>query len=243
MRLAGLDLRNLTRGPWPGVLAVSAAGWAALAALECSSLGAAICSATPVILRLWSPQRLAEQSLLWSLMVLAMAPPLLAPAIHRLWTVSLARRRPRAVAAFAIGYALIWITAGLVLYPAALTLALVLKPLGVFGVVVAVLPALIWQASPAKQTCLNRCHYQPCLAPFGLAADCDALRYGLVSGLWCLGACWVLMLTPLVIGAAHLALMAVAALALLAERGRRSRPAVWRLPGGGLLRRWRRNDG
>ena len=96
MRLAGLALRNLTRGPWPGVLAVSAVGWAALAALERSPLGAAICSARPVNLQLWSPQRLAEQSLFWSLMVLAMAPPLLAPAIHRLWTGSLARRRPRA---------------------------------------------------------------------------------------------------------------------------------------------------
>lgn len=82
--------------------------------------------------------------------------------------------------------------------------------------------------SPAKQRCLNRCHRLPHLAAFGWPARRDALGFGLSHGAWCVGACWLLMLLPMLTARGHLALMAAVMLFLLAERLERPAAPAWR---------------
>jgi len=209
----------LSSGQWfvvPNFCGATAGGWLAdgWRGLEVSLL-------------LNPPELLA---LAWLLMLLAMMPPLLAQPIRHLWDRSLRRRRKRAVALFVAAYAAVWMLAGLVLMAAAILLRALaggaaLLPSSALAIAI----ALLWQATPAKQICLNRCHRLPRLSVFDLAADLDCLRYGLVAALWCVATCWALMLVPLLADGAHEVLMAVISVMLLAERQTPARPARWRL--------------
>src|SRR5207302_4436620 len=120
---------------------------------------------------------------------------------------SFTHRRARSTVLFVAGYAAIWIAAGGVLLAIELAVKLLAAQsyLPVGGVV---LIASVWQVSPIKQRCLNRCHAHTELAAFGAAADLDALRFGLAHGVWCVGSCWALMLLPLVVSGGHIAVMA-----------------------------------
>jgi predicted metal-binding membrane protein len=165
----------------------------------------------------------------WAVMLLAMMAPLLAAPIDFLWERSLARRRARAAGLFLLGYALVWMPF------AAVALALAAAAHGVadaarLPALAVVAPvALLWQASPWKRHCLNRCHAVVPLAAFGTRADRDALRFGASHGGWCVGACWALMALPLTAAGAHLPAMALVALFLFAERLERPQTTVWRL--------------
>jgi predicted metal-binding membrane protein len=134
---------------------------------------------------------------------------------------------------FAVGYTILWICAASGLQLLALGGHWIAPTSLVYFVVAA---AALWQASPGKQWCLNRCHRRPQLAAFGVAADRDALVYGLTHGAVCAGACWGLMLLPLSVGSLHLPLMAVVALFAAAERVERPAPLAWqwRWPGRAL---------
>jgi predicted metal-binding membrane protein len=218
----------VTRGPWPALLLVSLVGWVApLAASRwfgvkdfCGSGGSWVGSA-PFVLN--QPGLLV---LPWLLMLLAMMPPTLARPVRHLWRRSLRRRRLREIAQFAAAYTAVWLLAGAVL----LAVAMALRGLAEAAVVPAVAIALLWQATPVKQACLNGCHRLPPLATFGLAADFDCVRFGLTAALWCVGTCWALMLVPLATDAAHVGLMAVASVVMFAERLPAPRPARWHSP-------------
>jgi hypothetical protein len=99
------------------------------------------------------------------------------------------------------------------------------------GVVTALVLAVIWQCSPIKQRCLNRCHDLPDLATFGLAADVDVFRYGVTHAGWCVGSCWALMRLPTTIPEAHVAGMILAAVVIVAERLESPEPPSWRWRG------------
>ncbi|AWN44964.1 hypothetical protein DK419_00335 [Methylobacterium terrae] len=215
------------------VLAAGAVAWLGLAAIPIGWTLPAACaggiawrlpSADEVILALavTPPAALAAT---WILMVAAMmGPTLVAPLCH-LRARSLASGRGRAVALFLAGYAAAWSIAGIGLA----ALALVLLPAGPAAALAPVLlAALLWQASPAKQRCLNRCHARPPLAAFGAAARRDAWWFGLAHGAWCAGSCWALMLVMLVLPAGHLAAMAVLAAWILAERLAPATAPGWR---------------
>lgn len=164
----------------------------------------------------------------WALMVAAMMTPLLTSPVRHVHQRSFARRRARAVVLFVTGYGAVWMAAGAVLLALALTVRLVsVEPALPLALAAAV--AAVWQCSPLKQRCLNRCHAQADLAAFGAAADRDALTFGLAHGAWCVGACWALMLLPLLLSSGHGAAMAAVALWLLAERLETPMPAGWRL--------------
>ncbi|HEY0332078.1 MAG TPA: DUF2182 domain-containing protein [Rhodopseudomonas sp.] len=232
MKPGGVALA-LVRRQSPALLAASAAGWAALLAFDHAMLLPALCGASAggadrlaATLALNPPGLLM---LVWIAMLLAMMPPLLTQPIAHLRQRSLARRRWRALAVFAAGYALVWCCAGAVLIASALALSLLQTVSGVPAWGFALMLALLWQFSPAKQLCLNRCHRLSRLSAFGLRAELDCLRYGAVHGVWCVGSCWALMLLPLTAGAAHLAVMAAASPALLLERTCAPRPAHWAL--------------
>jgi predicted metal-binding membrane protein len=163
-------------------------------------------------------------------MLLATMPPLLLHPILHVWTRSLARRRIRAVALFLFANTAVWMAVGCVLAAGALAMRMVADLDAVLAAAVATGIALVWQATPVKQTCLNRCHRLPPLAAFGIAADLDCLRFGAQAGAWCVGSCWALMLAALMAGDAHgFAMLAVAAVSS-AERMERPRPARWRMP-------------
>jgi predicted metal-binding membrane protein len=102
-------------------------------------------------------------------------------------------------------------------------------PLACFGLAIAV--ALLWQISPAKQWCLNRCHQRPQLEAFGFAADFDAFSFGVRNGAACAGACWALMLPMLLIGQGQLPAMVAVTLFGFVESLEDPAPLAWRWRG------------
>ncbi|MEA2800833.1 MAG: hypothetical protein QOE49_928 [Rhodospirillaceae bacterium] len=237
MRLA-LVPTLLGRQPWPLLLIASLLGWTALIGLQHSLLVPEICSAMvaswpnvdsrtiEAVLLVNSPIGLA---LSWLVMLLAMMPLSLARPILHLWVRSLARRRTRAIAAFLIAYFAVWMAAGPVLLAIAVVVRMAAKGSDVLAIALALVLALLWRLCPIRQICLNRCHGLPRLSPFGLAADRDCLLFGVRTGAWCVGACWPLMVVPLVVDVMHLAAMLAVTLLLLNERLAPTRPVRWRL--------------
>jgi predicted metal-binding membrane protein len=167
----------------------------------------------------------------WLLMVIAMMLPLAIAPLRHIRERSFARRQARSMLLFVLGFVALWMAAGVILGALAwLVERAIPAPLGVeFAVVV----ALIWQVSPAKQWCLNRCHQRPPLAAFGFAADADAVRFGLRNGAACAGTCWALMLPMLLIGQGRLLAMIAVTLFSVAESLEKPAPLAWRWRGGG----------
>jgi hypothetical protein len=235
----------MAAGPsqWPTItlaraaLATSAVGWGAAPAAErlfeipafCGDLLAAmfVRGETGAFLALASPMTLVFG---WTLMLLAMLPPLLREPIALLWQRSLARRRLRSIGWFVAGYGSAWLLAGLALLPIAVACALAGTAMAVPGFVVALVLATIWQMSPCRRIALNRCHHQPRLSAFGLRADLDALRYGAAHASACIAACGAWMLPPLLLDDWHLPAMAAAMLLSIHERNLPLRTPRWRLP-------------
>ena len=133
---------------------------------------------------------------------------------------------------FVAGYMVAWMITGVGLQAMALAARWAApEPLLCFGLAAAV--AALWQVSPAKQWCLNRCHRQPHLAAFGAAANRDAFEFGLTNGASCVGACWALMLLPLLAGHGHFFAMIAVTLFIFAERLESPAPLAWRWRGPG----------
>jgi predicted metal-binding membrane protein len=97
------------------------------------------------------------------------------------------------------------------------------------GFALALAVALVWQVSAWKQAALNRCHRRPTLAAFAPAAYRDAVLFGASHGLWCVSACWALMLASLTVPAHHVAGMAIVAIFNWSERLEAPRTTRWRL--------------
>lgn len=226
------------------VFCVSAIAWATLLAgatgltlpVLCSTGdGAAFVSVEQVELALLFNPPL---SLLggWLLMLAAMMLPLLPAPLRYVHDRSFARRRVRATALFVAGYAAVWMIVGVVLLAVALAARLTWTQSSL-PFVFAATAALVWQISPAKQRCLNRCHHRGELSAFGLGADLDALTFGARHGLWCAGSCWALMLVPLMAPSGHLVIMALVTLWLFAERLERPTAPGWSWRGPGKTAR------
>lgn len=167
----------------------------------------------------------------WMVMVAAMMLPTLYHALLHVRCRVLRRTRAAALGMFLLGYALIWAAGGLATWGLTLVAALWLPP-GWPGFAAALLIALIWQASPAKQFALNRCHLFPPLAAGGGTMLRDTLVYGLTRGGWCFASCWALMLVPMFAGTWHWPVMLAVALWLYGEQLERPvAPAWgWRMP-------------
>jgi predicted metal-binding membrane protein len=206
-----------------GVLLASAAAWAAMVATPDMS-----CHGS---------ESLASAASGWMVMMVAMMAPMTLRALYHIRISSFADRRWRSSALFLTGYGLVWMVAGGVL-KAVESAARQLAP-HAYGPAVAVgLIACIWQASPIKQRCLNRCHSHRSLAAFGGAADWDALLMGLDHGFWCAGSCWALMLFPMLLPQGHLVAMAAVTVLMVCERLDPPSPSAWRLRGFRTAWRW-----
>lgn len=169
-------------------------------------------------------------------MIVAMMFPLLTAPVAHLRARSFPKRRLRSMALFLFAYTSVWAAACLVL----MLVLLHFRNIDQAGLVyLLIVVAAVWQFSPAKQQCLNRCHQRPVVAAFGGDADRGALRYGARHAMWCVGSCWALMSVTLALGALQLPAMAAATVWIAVERkSSPSRPAwesrvprlSWRLP-------------
>jgi len=172
----------------------------------------------------------------WALMLVAMMSPVLIQPVRHIRLRSFTSRRARSIALFVIGYAAIWMPLGGVLLAIELAVKL-FAPQSYLPAAGVVLIALVWQFSPVKQRCLNRCHAHTELAAFGAAADFDALRFGMTHGTWCAGSCWALMLFPMLLLRGHVVAMASVAVLIFSERLEQPRPPSWRWRGLGKATR------
>jgi predicted metal-binding membrane protein len=168
----------------------------------------------------------------WLLMLAVMTPPLIVAPLRHVRERSFARRRARAMLLFVIGYGAVWMIAGIGLQVMALVAQLALSDT-LTCLALSAAAATLWQVSPAKQWCLNRCHRRPQLAAFGAAADRAAFDFGLSHGAACVGACWALMLLPLFAGQGHVLTMVAVMLFAFAERLENAAPLAWRWRGPG----------
>ena len=219
MRAASVVRHALAEVP-PPLLAVAAGGWALLAVAQ------SVPSLPPMCGIAGSGDL---QAVGWlAPMLLAMTPPLLAPALLHVWRRSLRRRRVRAAGVFLFGYAAVWCAA----VASMMALLRVLDSLALAGLI-----ALLWQATALKQISLDRCHRRPPLAAFGVRAETDAWRYGASQGTACVGACWGLMLVAMACPGPWQAIaMLCATFAAIAER-HQLRPVPSRVAGWSGLKR------
>lgn len=166
----------------------------------------------------------------WLLMLAAMMAPVLTPSIYHVRIASFAERRMRSTLLFVAGYAGVWTAAGLVSLMLAAAIRSIVLPW--YAPAAATLAAAsVWQCSPIKQACLNRCHDQKTIAAFGAAADLDALRFGTTHGIWCVGSCWLWMLAPMMLPQLHVAAMAMISVLIFCERLEHAKPRRWQLRG------------
>lgn len=146
----------------------------------------------------------------WIVMAAAMMLPGTLADMRRLALSSMWRRRQRTIAAFLGAYLVVWICFG------ALALA-ALPPLGVSaGFLLA--GAAAWELTPWKWRALRRCHLIEPLPPRGTRADAACARAGLRYGGRCVVSCWALMLAMAVAGHLALALGALIAIVVTAEK-------------------------
>jgi predicted metal-binding membrane protein len=183
------------------LFAASGAAWIALAAQW------PVCSAHS--LRAMT----AHSALMFSAMML----PLVNAPLRHIRDRSFTQRRTRATAIFIVTYGAVWTAAGVVLMMIAASI----------HAAIIVAAAMLWQFSPAKQRCLNRCHAHPELAAFGFAADRDALRFGSAHAVWCAASCSGLMLLPMLAGRGEIAAMAAVTLWIASEKLERASPPQW----------------
>jgi len=159
----------------------------------------------------------------WALMVVAMAPPLAMPLIRHVSVRSFAQRRCRAVMEFTVGGIAPWLVAGVAAVP-----VLISVPMSGLGqsatASLAFAVAAAWQLTPAKCLALRRCHRTMPLAPRGIQADRDCLRYGVVYGGYCVASCWAMMLAAMLSAHAWLAMLYVQFIAM--EERRPGRPSA-----------------
>jgi predicted metal-binding membrane protein len=168
----------------------------------------------------------------WILMLIAMMSPVLILPICHIRLRSFTHRRTRSVLLFVMAYGAIWMALGGILL--AIELAFnVFAPQSYLPALGIVLVALVWQFSPIKQRCLNRCHSHRELAAFGAAADFASLRFGISHGIWCAGSCWALMLFPMLLPQGHLVAMAIVTILIFGERLEQPGPPSWRCRGMG----------
>ncbi len=226
MRAAIAGLRELGRGPFRSLLAVSLAAWAVLLVRELADMRLDLCL-SPVALGLtpagvWTAAtRTATPPVLafdWAVMLTAMTAPLLGRPLAHLRGRSLAERRGRAVALFVVGHLAVWMAALVALALAAAVLDVIARGRVLPSLLVVSGLALAWPASAQGRRWLNRCQLRPALAPFGLRAEWASLRFGASSALVCAATCWPLMLMPFVAGRAHLWVMLLVAVLILAQR-------------------------
>ena len=153
----------------------------------------------------------------WTVMTIAMMLPTSVPLIATFHAiVGHKPERPLLVALVVLGYLAIWAVAGFVFYGAGVLIQQAaaasgwLQSQARFGGGAILLGAGLYQFSPLKYRCLDKCR-SPLTFVLGYwQGEHDrrnALRLGAYHGLFCLGCCWGLMLLMFVVGVGSIAWM------------------------------------
>lgn len=199
---------------------------------SCCSVHGAVMS-WAMLVSINPPASLAKD---WGLMLIAMMTPMLVAPMYHIRISSFARRQVRSIIVFVAAYGAVWMAAGVVIVAATL-IATSLMPGSYLPAIIVGAIALVWQASPFKQRCLNRCHSHRNLSPFGWAADWDAARMGFEHGFWCTCSCWAAMWFPMLLPSGHFVAMAAVAVLMFCERLDPPGTPSWRWRGFGTA--WR----
>lgn len=235
--LQPLALCNFRRAPWPLLFATAGLGHMLFAYNAKHMTVPAFCGTANGLENATQWARAMEAAIMfnrpydmlvdWSLMLLAMMPPLLAMPLMHVWRASLKGRRMQASAEFLLAYCIVWIAAGLLLTG----LALLVQLAAVRGTLAStLLLALLWSASPWHFAALNRGHRLRRIGLFGWHADRDCMMFGATHGIWCIASCWAWMLVPLVAGSWHIYAMLITSAIMLAERLSAPSSPRWTLP-------------
>ena len=164
---------------------------------------------------------------LWVVMMAAMMLPSVAP-VAVLWTrlitgASASPGRLLRMSSFLAGYLLAWAVAGTVAF-AALAGAgrlLTASPTAAKWLGVAIFTAAgIYQLTPWKDWCLRRCRSPigALMYYLGFKGRSRDVRVGLHHGATCAGCCWGLMIVLIAVGVMNVAVMAVLAVVVFAEK-------------------------
>ena len=200
--------------------------WAYLAALAAAPMAGMAPGAAP-----WTSEDALATLLMWSLMMVGMMTPSVAPMIliyARVARQAVSRGTPFAPAGwFALGYFLTWI--GFAALATALQWglerALLVSPMvagatPLFGAAL-LIAAGIYQWTPLKNACLSHCQspLQFIQRHGGFRGQRGAsVALGLRHGLYCIGCCWALMLLLFVGGVMNLLWIAAIGALVLAEK-------------------------
>lgn len=171
----------------------------------------------------------------WTVMTAAMMLPATVPVASLYGRTVLAHRFPR-VAAFTVGYLLVWAAAGLPAYAlAAVTGRAASTHAATATAVAAAVFAVngVYQLTPFKDRCLARCR-----SPIGLMLRYTShpgrardVRAGAHHGAFCLGCCWSLMALLAAFGMMNVWAMVGLAAVLSAEKLTPAGPVVARVVG------------
>lgn len=218
-------------GEMAAMLSISASAWIAIMLGHANGNDFGVCTASTNLLRR-SPladvggSSVTELTMSTVLMLVAMMSPLLTVPLTHVRERSFASRGLRASALFVFGYMGIWLSVAMLMQGVSALLAQFDEaPVSILGLALAV----IWQISPLKQRAMNGCHRMPALAAHGRSADRDTFLFGVTHGLWCVGACWALMLVALLSKTAQPVPMLALAFFLIAERFEGSARTQWAL--------------
>ncbi len=204
--------------------------WAYLASLAAAPAMGAMEGMAPAVAA-WTAGDALATMLMWSVMMVGMMTPSVAPMIliyARVGRQAESRGTPFAPAGwFALGYFVAWIgfaalATGL---QWGLERALLVSPMAasatpVFGGLL-LIGAGIYQWTPLKNACLSHCQspLQFIQQHGGFRGERGAsVRLGLRHGLYCIGCCWALMLLLFVGGVMNLAWIAALGALVLAEK-------------------------
>lgn len=242
--MLGYLWRSIREQPLAGLVVISAVGFAALLSSPVGTLLPDVCGSL-VGIRMSDIPVLAGQGnwpwlflASWTIMVIAMMPPLLAMSATHVIRSRIIRERARGLAAFAIGYGVVWFAAGIPITIAVIaTATLLAMP---WAAVAAFLVAFIYRKSPLGGRAHNRCHKVSRIGAFGAAADVECLFYGLRTGLACLAACWPWTLAVMLVGTGHAASMFFVTIYLFLDRLQPPSRVGWRLPPAliGMFGKW-----
>ena len=203
--------------------------WAWIVPMARDMYGAMTGSAAWMMTATWDFTHLALLFAMWVVMMAGMMLPSAAPTL--LLYAAVVRQSDdhehasARVYSFAGGYLLIWTVFSLLATVAQRLLArlLLLTPMmeaqnRVFGGIL-VLAAGVYQLTPVKRSCLTYCRSPAeLIVRFWRPGAAGAWRMGIVSGLYCLGCCWALMLLLFVGGVMNLWWIAAITVFVLLEK-------------------------
>jgi predicted metal-binding membrane protein len=167
----------------------------------------------------------------WVVMMAAMMLPTITPMVLEYRALQHEQRshsasaNPAKIGVFVAGYLVVWAAAGLLGY--ALLQAgrsldgglFAWDRAGRFTAAGVLLAAALYQLTPSKNACLDKCRSRRAFLLEGSRDGRDgALRIGMEHGAWCLGCCWALMAALFALGAMSVGWMALISVLIAAER-------------------------